>query len=76
MVQVAAVGGVDTAPVSFRRMMAASISKNGMVRIATGVTRAMVAGALSALFDAHTPTTRPITMLPESPRNTEAGGKL
>ena len=76
VMQVPPIGRVMLRPVSFRRTIAADVSRMGMTRRAAGAARATVAGPFIELSIASTPTTRPINMLPQSPRKMVAGGKL
>ena len=63
-------------PVSRRRTTAAVVSRIGIVSAASGAASATVAGPFSEVRMASTPTTNPISMLPQSPRKMLAGGKL
>src|SRR5687768_14598644 len=63
-------------PVSFRRRMATNESNIGSDQMASGAAMATVAGPLSEAPMARDPITRPMSMLPASPRKIVAGGKL
>jgi len=56
--------------------MAAKVSKKGMESKATGTLKATAVGPFKELRTANTPINKPISMLPASPKNTLAGGKL
>ena len=55
-------------PVSFRRMIAASESSMGIAHTAKGAAKATVAASLVLLRRASAPRTRPMIMLPASPK--------
>ena len=63
-------------PVRRRRTTAAMPSKIGMISSRIGTAKAAVAGRLNDPSMATAPSTRPIRVLPESPRKIRAGGKL
>ena len=63
-------------PVSLRRTIAMLTSRIGTAQIASGAASVKVAALLSEAWTAVKPSVSPVTMLPVSPRNTRAGGKL